>query len=99
MGTVAGGVIGANRSQCIGLRHAHPGIDEQHCLSPLQIQCVLDLKLKIFQQLKFFSHLPGIQPIGQTRQQQRPERIVATTGVAAGKYDKRRSDSGQLRLN
>jgi hypothetical protein len=64
-------------------------IDEQRQTPPDKIQRMLDLQLKIADQLKTIGQSLGIKPSLQTIKQQRPERIIAATWIAAGKNNDR----------
>lgn len=66
------------------------GIDEQRQTPPGKIQRMLDLQLKITDQLEAISQPLGIEPVLQAIKQQRPERVIAATRVAAGKNNDRR---------
>ncbi len=60
------------------------GVDKQRQTAPGQIERMLDLQLEITDQLEAVSQPLGIKPVLQAIKQQRPERVVAATRVAAG---------------
>ncbi len=67
-----------------------PGIDKQRQTPPGKIQRMLDLQLKITDQLETVGQALGIEPVLQALKQQRPERVIAAARVAAGKNNDRR---------
>mgnify|MGYP000908904585 CR=1 FL=1 len=87
-----------DRAQREGRRRALAGIDEKRGAPILQIQRMLDLELEILDQLERVSQPFFVQPHLQASEQQRPEGIVATAGVAAGEHDERRDAQLRLRL-
>ncbi len=64
-------------------------IDKQRQTPISKIKRMLDLQLKISDQLEAAGQPLGIKPVLQPIKQQRPERIISTTRVAAGKNNDR----------
>ena len=65
-------------------------INEQRQTPPGKIQRMLNLQLKITDQLETIGQAFGIEPVLQALKQQRPERVITAARVAAGKNNNRR---------
>jgi hypothetical protein len=65
-------------------------INEQRQTPPGKIQRMLNLQLKITDQLEAIGQAFGIEPVLQALKQQRPERVITAARVAAGKNNNRR---------
>ena len=72
-----------------GGRGVFAGVDEQRDFAALQIEGVLDVELKILDEIDLIGQAFIFEPFCESTAEYRPNGIVAATGIADGEDDKR----------